>query len=215
MGSQFQSAHFPQDILARASSAEREVLVRTLVAGLRELPPVWCNSEAFRTIITDLDPPLLLHGVAIVLSTELGATSAGEALARMRAHSAEVGEARRSRQAEESPQAVEERKRVKRVKSEIAHTRRQAETSRRNAERLELLAALAQLSAAERLVRFATDPEFKLDRVPAELVPTQEGDLIGLEKAMAVALSTRIGRRTGAWGRLRRMIEHLVRDEPE
>ena len=63
MVSRFNSARHLRDILEGISAAEREVLVRTLVAGLRELPPMWSDSEAFRTIIIDLDPPLFLHGV--------------------------------------------------------------------------------------------------------------------------------------------------------
>lgn len=211
MASRFESARLPRDILGGVSAAEREVLVRTLVAGLRELPPTWSDSEAFRTIIIDLDPPLILHGVLMALDTELSATPAGEALGRMRANAA-----RRERHwASESQQAVEERRRVKREKRASAHAHRQSETRRRNTERLELLATLARLSPAERLSRFATDPALKLDCVSAELIPTQERDLIDLEKAKAVALLTRVGRRKGAWGRLRRMIEHLFRDEPE
>ena len=70
-------------------------------------------------------------------------------------------------------------------------------------------------STAERLSRFATDPALTLDCVSAELIPAQERDLIDLEMAYAVALVARIGRRKGAWGRLRRMIEHRLETEPE
>ena len=204
----FESAQFPRDIFAGVSDAERELLVRTLVVGLRELPPTWCNSQAFRTIILDLYPPLLLHGVWMALDTELSGTPAGEALTRMHAHW-------RRRQVDQSPQAVEERRRVKRENRAIAHASRQAETRRRNAERLKLLEALAYLSPADRLGRFATDPALRLDCVSAELIPAEEGDLIDLEKAKAVALITRICRRKGPWGRLRRMLEHRVRAEAQ
>src|SRR3546814_7945916 len=61
----------------------------------------------------------------------------------------------------ESPQAVEERKRVKREKMAIEQARRQSEKRRRDAERLDLLAALARLSPADRLSRFATDPTLR------------------------------------------------------
>lgn len=214
IASRFESARLPRDFFVGVSAVERDVLVRTLIAGLRELPPIWSNSDAFRTIIIDLDPPLILHGVPMALDTELHSTPAGEALARMRAHSEEARARRDRQQAYESPQAVEERKRVEREKRAIAHASRQSETRRRNAERLELLAAaLARLSPAERLSRFATDPALKLDCVSAELIPAQERDLVDLEKGMAVALLARIGWRKGPWGRLRRMLEHLVRAE--
>ena len=213
IASRFESARLPREFFVGVSTAERDVLVRTLVAGLRELPLIWSNSDAFRTIIMDLDPPLLLHGVPMALDTELHATPAGEALSRMRAHSEEARARRDRQQAYDSTQAVEERKRVEREKRAIAHTSRQSETRRRNAARLELLAALARLSPVERLSRFATDPALKLDCVSAELIPAQERDLVDLEKGKAIALLARIGRRKGPWGRLRRMLEHLVRAE--
>lgn len=146
--SPFESTRPLRDILVEISAAKREALVRTLVAGLRELPPLWSDSEAFRTIINDLDPPLILHGVPMALDIELSGTPAGEALARMRAHAEEARTRRERHDAFESPQAVEERKRVKREKRAIAHARRQSETRRRNTERLELLAALASCRPA-------------------------------------------------------------------
>jgi len=215
IANRFETAGLPQDFFVGISAAERGRLVRTLIAGLRELPQMWSNSDAFLTIIIDLDPPLLRHGVPMALDTELHATLAGEALARMRAHSKEARAPRDRQLAYESPRAVEERKRVEREKRAIAHASRQSETRQRNAERLELLAALARQSPVERLACFATDPALKLDCVTAELIPAQERDLIDLEKATAVAILARIGRRKGPWGRLRRMLEHLIRTEDQ
>jgi hypothetical protein len=209
----FESARIPKDLLGEISAAEREVLVRALVAGLRELPRKWSDSEAFRTIIIDLDPPLILHGVLMSLDAELSATPAGEALTQMRSHSKEARERRERRTIFESPQATEDRKRAEREDKAAAHTRRQSEAVRRNTERSELLADLARLAPVERLSRFSTDSAFKLDCVSPELIPVLEGELIGLEKALAVALVKRIGRRSGAWGRLRRMLEQFVLHE--
>ncbi len=199
------------EFLVGLSAADREVLVRTLVAGLRALPPTWSGSEALRTIIIDLDPPLILHGVWMALGTELSGSPAGDVWAEMHA-AAEMAERRR---AYESPQAVAARRLAKREKRAIAHAARQSESRRRNIDRAELLAALARLSAAERLARFATDAQLTLDCVPADLIPSQESDLMGMERAMAVALLRRIGQRKGAWGRLRRVLKHLLRGEPE
>ena len=213
IASRFESPRHPRDIIGGVSASERDLLVRTLVAGLRELPPVWRNSKAFRTIIMELDPPLLLHGVLIDLGAEFSASPAGEGLAHMRAHSEKERAQWERHQAYENPQAVEERKRVKREKRAIAHASRQAETHRANTERLKLLAALARLSPSERLSRFATDPALKLDCVSAELIPGQERDLIDFDKEKMVALLTRIGRRKGPWGCLRRMLENRVRNE--
>ncbi|MBX3463980.1 MAG: hypothetical protein KF830_12480 [Planctomycetes bacterium] len=78
-----------------------------------------------------------------------------------------------------------------------------------------MLAALVRLPAFERLSRFATDPALNLDCVSPELIPDQEGDLVDLERATAVALIARIGRRKGRWGRLRRMLDHRLRAESE
>ncbi len=205
---QLASARRPRDFLEGFSGAEREAIVRSLVAGLRQLTPQWSDSEAFRTIIIDLDPPFIKHGVPMDLGTELSATPAGEGLARMRTQAERIRVERKRREAYESPQAVKGRKRVTREEKARAHALRQSQTQKRNAERLELLAALARLPVTERLSRFAMDPALKLDWVSAELIPTQESDLVGLEKEEAVALVVRIGRRKGAWGRLRRMIDH-------
>lgn len=211
----FDAARYPRDIFAGITTAERDVLVRTLVAGLRVLPQEWLMSEAFRTIIIDLEPPLIKHGVPIVLDTELSATPAGEELAQMRAHAEMLRAQNERRLAYESPQAVEERKRIVREKRAKAHARRQSETHRKNAERMELLAALARLSAVERLSRFATDIAVALDSVPAELVPAQIEDLFGLDKGKATELLTRIDRRKGAWGHLRRILDLYLRGERE
>ena len=133
----------------------------------------------------------------------------------MRAHAAERTAQWEREIAFDRPQAVEERRRVKRAKRAVLHARRQSETRRKNFERLEMLAALARLSPVERLSRFATDPTLTLDCVTVDLISVQERDVLELESAKAVALLARIGRRKGAWGQMRRMLEHLFRDEPE
>lgn len=208
-------ARHPRDLLAVFSSTEREVVVRTLVAGLRQLPPRWCSSEPFRTIIIDLDPPLILHGLPIAIDADLADTPAGEGLAKMRAHAKRLSEERERHEAFSTPKAVEERKRVRREERARLHTLRQSETARRNSERLDLLASLVRLSVAKRLSQFATNPTLNLDCVSAELIPAQERDLIDFEMEKAVALVARIGRRKGAWGRLRRMITHRFDIRPE
>ena len=210
---QAESARYPRDILSKVSDAEREQIVKTLIAGLRELPPEWSRSEAFRTIILDLDPPFLQHGFLISLDHELSETPAGEGIARMRAHAEQVAERQRQRQAYESRQAVEERKRLKREKKVAAHAERRLATLQRNSRRLELLATLARLSPADRLIHFATDPELNFDCISADLIPTQEQDLAILDKDTSLALINRIGRRKGAWGRLRRLLERHLEDE--
>lgn len=210
-----ESACHPRNLLKGFTADEREATVRALVAGLRQLPPEWGDTEAFRTIITDLHPPLITHGIPMVLATDLSGTPASEGLARMEAHDQSMRAERALRKAHESPEAAEERKRVKRAEKARAHSLRQSQARERNAERLELLAAMAPLSVVERLSWFALDSELNLDWVSPELIPAPEGELVDLKVATVVALIARIGRRRGEWGRLRRMLEHRLKAEPE
>jgi hypothetical protein len=208
----FESARMPKDIFEGVSVTEHRVLVQTLIAGLRELSPMWTASEAFRVIIIDLDPPLLKHGIPMVLDKELSGTPAGEALRQMRAYDAEERAQFDRRSAYESPQAVAERKRVRRVEKTAAQPRRQQEKRQRDLKRSEMLGYLARLSPTDRLARFATDRRLNLDSVPAELIPTHG---IDLEKSLVEELLARIDRRRGPWGRLRRMFENRVKDGSE
>ena len=212
---QDKSTHRARGFLEGFSSGEREAIVQSLVAGLRQLSPQWSDSEAFRTIIIDLDPPFLKCGVPMVLDAELSATPAGEELGRIREHAKWLRAEREELEAYDSPEAVEERKRVRLVEKARAHAFRQSQKRERDAERLDLLAALARLPIAERLSWFAMDPAVKLDCVSPELIPAQESDIVDLEMAAAVALIARIDRRKGKWGRLRRLIEHRLKPESE
>lgn len=203
-------AHHPYDSLAAVSTGDRVAILGIIVAAMRALPPRWTQSEAFRTIIIDLDRLLMRHGVPMALEPELSGTPAGEALARMRAHSEEVRARRVQQEAYNAPAAAEDRRRAERQIKAVAHAMRQSETRRKNAERIELLAILARLAPVERLVRFATDPALVLDCVSVELIPAHERDLIDLDNQTAVALVEKIGRRRGPWGRLRRMLERFA-----
>jgi len=151
----------------------------------------------------------------MVLDTELSGTPAGEALGRMRAHADTVRLSREQRLASESPQAVEERRRVKRAQRATVQAQRHVDKRSRDIDRLKLLETLTLLSPAERLSRFATDTALNLDAVPTELIPAQEMDLVDLERAQLAALLMRISQRRGAWGRLRRMLKARVDDEPK
>jgi hypothetical protein len=206
----FDSARTPSDFLADVSNAERHAVVQTLVAGLRELSPMWAESEAFRVIVIDLEPPFFRHGVPMILDEALSGSPAADALRRMRAHDAEVRAQYERRLANESPAAAEERKRTRRAERAAAHARRQQETARRNRERLAMLGSLAQLSPVDRLKHFATDHRINLDGVPTELIPTQQGILLEMQESLVAKLLARIGRRRGAWGRLRLMLEGRV-----
>lgn len=203
INAKFDMARVPRDLLAAVLSTDRELLVQSLVTGLRELPTVWTHYSAFRMIISDLDV-LTRYYVPMMIDIELSGTPAGEAVARMRADM-ERSIARRERQRED----IAEQKRIKREQRAIAHADRVVETRRKNAIRLELLATLAQLSPAERLSRVASDPAIRLDCVSADLIPSQKRDLIDLSKGDAATLLVRIGQRKGPWGQLRRMLNQL------
>lgn len=207
-----ETVRLPHNMIAGISNEDREAVFQTVIAGLQELPPRWTDSDAFRIVMMDTESLLRRYRAPSVLYAALSGTAAGEALARMCTHSREVQAEREQRRVYESPQAAQERSRLKREQRAIAHTSRQAETRRKNAERSELLAALARLSPVERLSRFAKDPALILDSVSAELIPAQKRDLVGLGKAEAAALIARIDRRKGAWGRLRDMLERIVSD---
>ena len=206
----FESARLPRDLLAGVPDTDRDALVHALVAGLRELRPPATDGNAFRTIILDLDPPFVKHGVAMSLDSSLSGTAAGAALGRMRDHSKALQAGRAQRLAYESPQAVEARQRAKREKRTAAQAQRRSEKQRRDVLRLELLETLTRLSPAERLLRFASDPDLVLDSVPVEFIELREINLADLPKTQTIALISRIDRRRGAWGRLRRRLENRL-----
>jgi hypothetical protein len=195
------------DVVRGFSQTESDAVVRSLVAGLRGLSPQWCDSTGFRTVLVDLDPPLLMHGVALDLARELAFTPAGAALTRMRAHEKERRQERARREAYESPEAVEHRMRDEAERRAQRHADRQAAAAERGAERLRLLEQLAAMSPQQRLARFATDDGLNLDFIPQDLVPTRQADVAALDPQVAQALVARIGGRPRAWGQLRREIE--------
>lgn len=205
----------PNAWLAQFSVEERETIFQMLVGGLRQLPLRAHYTEAIRTIFCDLDARPAAQGAPFDLDTAVAGTPAGAELARMRAHAARLAEMRQRREDFDNPQAIEARRRVKRAKRQQREREHALRQSRRNAERLKLLAALARLSTAERLSRFATDQTLNLDLVPAELIPAQANDLIGLAATEARELITRIDRRRGPWGRVRGMIESRLRTGPQ
>ena len=202
-----QPVRHARDVLRGLSQTEVEAVVRSLVAGLRGLSQQWCGSDGLRTIMVDLDPPLLMHGVALDLARELAFTPAGAALMRMRAHEEQRRQERARREAYESPEAVEQRMRDEAERRAQQHAARQAEAAERGAERLRLLEQLAAMSPPQRLARFATDGGLNLDLIPQDLVPTRHADVAALDPQVAQALVGRIGGRRRAWGRLRREIE--------
>lgn len=197
----------PRRLLAGTTNTERDLIVRTLVAGLRQLPRRLAYSDAVSTILGDLDPPLVRHGVPISLGDILSDTPVGEALHERQAHAREVAMRRLRREEFESPEATRERRERKRAEKAKAHARRQAAKRQRDRIRAETLKQLANLSPKERIARFATDSELNLDTVPEELIPVEEVTRIPLDESIVEKLIARIDRRKGGWGRLRRVLE--------
>ncbi|MFM7807710.1 MAG: hypothetical protein ACKPEA_07225 [Planctomycetota bacterium] len=195
------------DVVRGFSQTESDAVVRSLVAGLRGLSPQWCDSTGFRTVLVDLDPPLLMHGVVLDLDEQLDSTAAGAALHRMRAHEQVRQQERARHEAYVSPEAVEQRRRDEAERRARQHANRQADAAERGAERLRLLEQLAAMSPQQRLERFATDDGLNLEFIPQDLVPTRQADVAALDPQTAQALVARIGGRRGAWRQLRREIE--------
>lgn len=204
----------PHHAIARLKRTDRESIARALIAGLRALPGKWLESDSLRTTLIEIGILRDLQFVSRGLEAELAGTTAGEALTRMRRHAADALERRRRYEASQTPEAIGERRRIKREASAAAHAVRLLKTLRRNAERVELLSALARQSPNERLKQLAIDRRLALDAVPAELIPSDPGELGELDRATAAALLTQIGRRRGRWGSLRRMLEHWIDSRP-
>ena len=201
----------PRYRLNALSQSERARTVGAVIAGLRQLPEDCCNTDAIQTILVDLYPLLLRHGVGLSLETELSGTRAGRCLARMIAHEESVQKARKQHEAYQSPEAVKERERVRKAEKAQAHSLRQSpgqsQGQARAAARQELLAALGRLSASDRLVRFAVDSLLNIDSVSHDLIPVESGVVSSLDRATALTLLARVGQRKGAWDGLRRALE--------
>lgn len=206
----FKPARLPREILAGVSATDHNSLVQALLAGLRDLRSSATESDAFRTIILDLDPLFIKHGVATSLDSALSGTPAGAALGRMRAHADLLRTKRAQLSAYESPPAIEARQRAKRERRAAVQAQRRLDKQRRDLARRELLQKLSGMSPSERLSRFVSDPELIFDTVPAELVAIPDTDLADLNEADAIALISRIGERRGAWGRLRRLLKERL-----
>ena len=202
-------------VLGGMSVVDRKMITKTIIAGLRGLPMMWCGSEVFRTIIIDLDSGLRVTGASEPLDTLLSGSPAGDALAHMRAHSEGVSAERKRREEYESPQAVAERKRIKREERARKHSLRQSESRQRSQERLILLRALARVPARDRILEMAINPLLIPGSIPVELLPTQESELIGVGSPTLEVLLLRIGQRKGPWGRFRQMIEKHLKTKTE
>lgn len=203
---EIESARRPGDLLRHASPEDREAMVKSLVSALSALDVSEAESEGVGTILLDLDPPFLRYGVSVSLAEALGGTPVGMRLAAMRAHAAAVRAEREARAAFESAEAVESRRKEKRRATRAKVEEREREKAAMDAERVALLADLRGLDPADRITRFAHDEDLNLDSVPEDLIPTQGIATAQLDAAAVRRLLDRIGRRRGAWGRLRRWL---------
>lgn len=193
--------------LSRCSPAERQALVLAVILGLRGLSREDCSSEAFRTVLVDLERMRFALVPAMDLEFDLAHSPAGDELGRMRRHEERRREERLANERYNSPEAVEERKRLALARSAEQDIRRREARRQRDDDRLNLIAALNAMPVPERLARLAKDEGFPLDAVRDALPIVQEADLVALGRSDAAALAARIGRRRGEWGRLRRMLE--------
>ena len=60
----------------------------------------------------------------------------------------------------------------------------------------------------DRLAKFGYDDTLKLDAISVELIPTAVVNIEKLEEGLIARLISRIDRRRGPWGRLRRLLQN-------
>jgi hypothetical protein len=178
----------------------------TIVEGLTTLDASAVESDAFRMVIMDLDPPLIRWGVAESLDDRLRGSPAGAALGRMRTHAQDLANRRVRRMETETPAAKAARRETRRQQ----HLKRSEAGLERRDRRHELLSRLRSMSDEERLAWLAgREPGFPLEMFPDDLVPaTVEADRLTIQQAHR--LVRLIDRRRGAWGRLARRLAGLL-----
>jgi len=186
---------------------ELAAIFEQVVSGLRGVHPVSGQGlDGLRTILNDLDPPMMKWGVAVSLTECLEGTFAGEQYDSMRAHSALMDTRRAEREEYESPEAVKARRKRRRVESAKIQQRRQEEKASRDQERDQILSELEGLSGADRLVRMLSIcSRLPLDGIPDHLVPL-DAELSSLHEDIREQLSAKIDKRRGSWRRLRKKL---------
>jgi len=206
----FQAPRHPREVLAECSAPDQQLLVETLIEGLRGVSAKWSSSDAMQAVMVDLRSIRRDRMAAADLETRLGDTPAGSRLMRMRQQAERQAQRKLEHEQFNSAQTVEERERLRREQAAQRHEARQVLSRQRGQERLQLLAALAQMPVPERLSRLARDPSIRLGLVTDAVLAVQPADLAGLDHAEAEALVTRIGRRRGRWRALQRMLERRL-----
>jgi hypothetical protein len=202
----FQAPRHPREVLAECSAPDRQLLVETLIEGLRGVSAEWSSSDAMQAVMVDLRSIRRDRMAAADLESRQGDTPAGGGLMRIR----QQAQRRLEHEQFNSARAVEERERLRREQAAQRHEARQALSRQRGQQRLQLLAALAQLPVPERLSRLARDPSIRLGLVTDAVLAVQPADLAGLDHAEAATLVTQIGRRRGRWRALQRMLERRL-----
>ena len=197
----------PRQLLAHLSMEELAAIFEQVVSGLRDVNAVSGQElPALRTILEDLDPPLMKWGVVANLSDCLEGSFVGEQYDSIRAHSAMMAEFRAEREEYESPEAAKERREGRRAKSAQTHQRRLEEKTSRDRERDLILAELAALPGVDRLARvLGKCSDLPLDAIPDHLIPL-DAELSGLDDDTRERLITEIDRRRGTWQRLRKQL---------
>lgn len=196
-----------REALSLVSPAERTRIFDALVAAARRLNEGLGHSEATRTLLIDLDPPLMKWGVAACLDELLSGTPAGSEYNAMVAHHAMRLREYAAREAYESPDAVEKRrKEAKRQTADRVRARR-IDKEARDSARQSYLEQLASMTDEQRLLELAAEENrFPIDVIPGELVPLSDGTKV-LSTDQRQRLIQLIGRRRGNWGELRKSLE--------
>ena len=198
------------DELSEFDSGKRERILKSLIDGLKTLPDSYCKSSGFRTLIIDIYPPFLKHGILIALGEELSGTSAGKNLKLMKEHHQRMVEEARQWSEYHSKDAAKERSKQKRINKEKNHLFRIEKSKIQNLRNIEKINALSKLNPTERLAKIAKDEIIILEAIPIDLIPTKEKDINGLGLLDAFSLIRKIDRRKKHWGRLRWMLEEMA-----
>lgn len=168
--------------------------------------------QAVRLLLIEMSHNLLL-GIMTGKSVQshLRGTYAGQVLREAEDHSNMLSARRAER--DEYERQVPERRRLRAAERQRAHLGRIEETRGKNDLRKDVLRKLVALEASERLRAMASvSLAIPLDAVPAEMVPLDVTAIAKLPQTEIVNLQTKIGRRRGVWGELKRLLLDAVHE---
>jgi hypothetical protein len=152
------------------------------------------------------DQPLIFQSQVALRILE--GTEVGNYVNKWRAHVDRRDEEKRQRAEYQSPEATARRREERRRAHAAASDARRAGKSARDNLRTEFLQTLVAMSAVERLSCLANGAEgWPLDAIPRALLENLVPEAQSLPSEQRRRLTERIGRRKGAWQRLKKRLE--------